>query len=243
LFDHFVTQLESFLFYYIFTKTPTKDLERNFTVWADELRAISEAIDPAAQRKGLNEFLSERFAKNMTAKDPELSDALRRYTLNSMQQYRTRYLLAKLMQYVDMAYKGIKVAGPLGEYTTLDIEHILPNNPETTLRTAFADANPNAAYDECKIRLGNLTLLEKPINIVASNNFFVAKKAEYLKCKYYLTSSIAQLNTVGKDSSINRINQKLKAFPDWTAESIEERQRLLMVLAGEVWKIMPIEVG
>ena len=32
LFDHFVTQLESFLFYYIFTKTPTKELERNFFV-------------------------------------------------------------------------------------------------------------------------------------------------------------------------------------------------------------------
>jgi len=30
LFDHFVSQLESFLFYYIFTKTPTKELERNF---------------------------------------------------------------------------------------------------------------------------------------------------------------------------------------------------------------------
>lgn len=31
LFDHFVIQLECFLFYYIFTKTPTKDLERNFS--------------------------------------------------------------------------------------------------------------------------------------------------------------------------------------------------------------------
>ena len=47
LFDYFVGQLESFLFYYIFTKTPTKDLERNFSVWADELRAIGETSDPA----------------------------------------------------------------------------------------------------------------------------------------------------------------------------------------------------
>jgi Protein of unknown function (DUF1524) len=170
----------------------------------------------------------------MTAKESELSDALKRYTLDSAQQYRTRYLLAKLTQYVDMSYKGIKVPGPLGEYMVADIEHILPNNPEMSLRKAFADASPDAKYDECKIRLGNLTLLEKPINVVASNDFFVAKKAEYLKSKYYLTSSIAQLNTVGKDSSINRINQKLKAFSDWTAESIEERQRLLMALARDV---------
>ncbi len=33
LFDHFVVQLESFLFYYIYTKTPTKELERSFSQW------------------------------------------------------------------------------------------------------------------------------------------------------------------------------------------------------------------
>jgi hypothetical protein len=45
LFDHFVQQLESFLFYYIFTKTPTKDLERNLSVGADDLREIGEITD------------------------------------------------------------------------------------------------------------------------------------------------------------------------------------------------------
>jgi hypothetical protein len=55
LFDHFVRQLESFLFYYIFTKTPTKDLERNFSVWADELREVGELADPKIQKIRLNE--------------------------------------------------------------------------------------------------------------------------------------------------------------------------------------------
>jgi hypothetical protein len=34
-------------------------------------------------------------------------------------------------------------------------------------------------------------MLEKPINIVASNDFFPKKKIEYAKCKNYLTSGIA----------------------------------------------------
>ena len=101
LFDHFVGQLESFLFFYIFTKTPTKDLERNFSVWADELRAIGQTADPVAQRAQLNNFVADRFQKNMTAKEAELTDSLKRYSLNTMQQYRTRYLLAKLTQFVD----------------------------------------------------------------------------------------------------------------------------------------------
>ena len=109
LFDHFVLQLESFLFYYIYTKTATKELERNFSLWADELRDIAEEDDQDEQVQKFNKFLKDRFAFNIQSKELELSDYLKRYTLTSMQQYRTRYLLAKLTQYVDMAYKGLKV--------------------------------------------------------------------------------------------------------------------------------------
>jgi uncharacterized protein with ParB-like and HNH nuclease domain len=243
LFDHFVTQLESFLFYYIFTKTPTKDLERNFSIWADELRAIGEEADTRKQKDRLNAFVNDRFQTNMAAKDAELSDALKRYTLYSMQKYRTHYLLAKLSQHVDMAYKGIKIPGSLGDYQASQVEHILPDNPEKSLLDDFTARNPKAVYADCKIRLGNLALLEKPINIVASNDFFVNKKAEYAKCKHYLTSSIAGLTAVGSNSSISRINEKLQSFDDWTAETIEKRQTMLINLVKEVWKITPIEAS
>lgn len=243
LFDHFVKQLESFLFYYIFTKTPTKILERNFSIWADELRAIAELTDILEQKSKLNEFLKEHFDKNMKEKEGELADDLKRYTLNSMQQYRTRYLLAKLTQYVDMAYKGLKTTGSLQDYMDLEIEHILPNNPKAGLRADFAQKNPEKEYDLYKTKLGNLTLLEKPINIVASNDFFKNKCAEYKKCKYYLTSSIAEIITVGNNSSINRMNVKLESFAEWTAEAIEKRQSLLIKLSSDIWKIEEIEVN
>jgi hypothetical protein len=241
LFDYFVTQLESFLFYYIFTKTPTKELERNFSIWADELRAISAEVDPEVQKRRLNEFIAERFARSMAVKEGELSDALKRYTLYAMQRYRTQYLLNKLTQYVDMAYRGLRVAGPLAEYNGAEIEHILPNTPETDLRDDFVARNPEADYDAYKNKLGNLTLLEKPINIVASNKFFDAKKEKYTQCKYYLTSSIARLEQVGSNSSITRINTKLLAFDNWTAEAIDRRQDLLIDLSREVWKVRPID--
>jgi uncharacterized protein with ParB-like and HNH nuclease domain len=241
LFDYFVEQLESFLFYYIFTETPTKELERNFSIWADELRAIGELSDVESQREKLNHFVADHFQKGMLAKEQALTDALRRYTLDSMQQYRTRYLLSKLTQFVDMAYKGQKTPGPLSEYATLEIEHILPDKPQASLLEAWAHQNLGAPYDKYKIKLGNLTLLEKPINIVASNDFFSQKKQEYTKSQHYLTSSIAGINVVGKNSSINRINTKLKAFDHWTAVSIDERQELLIGLAREVWKTAPLD--
>lgn len=241
LFDHFVAQLESFLFYYIFTKTPTKDLERNFSMWADELRAISEAAGRKDQESRLNKFVHERFQKNMTDKDTELTDAMKRYSLDGMQKYRTRYLLAKLTQHVDMAYKGLNDGGSLQNYVDLEIEHILPDNPKKDLRADFTNTNRGKDYDEYKNKLGNLTLLEKPINIVASNDFFKKKSPEYKKCKHYLTSSIVELNTVGKNSSINRINKKLKAFENWNAKSIDDRQDLLIRLTKDIWSTQEIE--
>lgn len=241
LFDHFVVQLESFLFCYIYTKTPTRELERSFSQWADELRDIAGLKDAETQKQQLNDFIDKRFRASMDGKRNELSDALKRYTIKSMQQYRTRYFLAKLTQFVDMAYKGVTTPGSLDDYMVLEMEHILPNTPEPELRQSFTTSNPGASYDEYKDRLGNFTLLEKPINIVASNSFFGAKKAEYKKCKHYLTSSIVELTVVGKNSSINRINEKLEAFDNWTAASIDRRQAMLIELAKDVWKTSLIE--
>lgn len=242
LFDHFVTQLESFLFYYIFTKTPTKDLERNFSLWADELRTISDFTDAAKQRAALNAFVADRFENNMAAKSQELSDALKRFSLYTMQQYRTRYLLARLTQHVDMAFSGLKSPGSLEPYTTLEIEHILPDTPSPELLATWAVENPGAGYDDYKNKLGNLTLLEKPINIVASNEFYSAKLAEYRKSNNYLTRSLVELTEVGQNTSISRINDKLAAFDTWNATSIDQRHALLMALAKDVWKTAPIEV-
>ena len=242
LFDHFVAQLESFLFYYIFTKTPTKDLERSFSQWADELRVIAETTDPVKQKVQLNVFVADRFEKNMGGKSQELADALKRFTLYSMQQYRTRYLLARLTQHVEMAFSGLKVSGSLEPFTKLEIEHILPDNPKAELRGTWTAENPNAIYDDYKNRLGNLTLLEKPINVVASNDFYTAKQDEYRKSGNYLTRSLVELTDVGQNTSISRINAKLEAFPAWSAAAIERRHALLIALAQEVWKTTAIDV-
>lgn len=242
LFDHFVAQLESFLFYYIFTKTPTKDLERNFSLWADEIRTIAGISDPINQRVALNAFVADRFEKNMVAKSQELADALKRLSLYSMQQYRTRYFLARLTQHVDMAFSGLKSPGSLEPFTNLEIEHILPDTPTAALREQWAAENPGASYDEYKNKLGNLTLLEKPINIVVGNDFYLAKQAEYSKSNNYLTRSLVELTTVGQNTSISRINEQLESFPMWNATSIDKRHGLLIALARDVWKTKPVDV-
>ena len=241
LFDQFVAQLENFLFFYIFTKTPTKDLERSFSLWANEVRDIAHLENLQAQRQGLNKFVSERFDPAMVEKKVELEDALGRLRLDSMQKYRMRYLLACLTQHVDMAFNGQKARDNLDPYFKLEIEHILPNNPENDLRNSWQEKHPELIYDEYKNRLGNLTLLEKPINIVAGNDFYTGKVPKYAKSGNYLTKSLSALEDLGQDTSITCINEKLCAFEKWDAEDIERRQSLLIALAQEIWKTTEIK--
>jgi Protein of unknown function (DUF1524) len=179
----------------------------------------------------------------MEAKAQELTDALKRLTLHTMQQYRTRYLLARLTQHVEMAFNGVKTASNWGAFSNLEIEHILPNTPTLELRALWTADNPQASYDDYKNRLGNLPLLEKPINIVAGNDFYAAKQAEYRKSGNYLTRSLVALTEVGKNTSVSRINEKLMAFPTWNATSIEDRHGMMVDLARDVWKTTPIESG
>jgi hypothetical protein len=128
LFDHFVTQLESFLFYYIFTKTPTKTWKRTSPPGRMNCAALPPWRRRRAKRK--DQRLRRRsFPKEHGRQGAGISDALKRFSLYSMQQYRTRYLLARLAQHVDLAFSGVKVAGSLEPYTTLEIEHILPDIP------------------------------------------------------------------------------------------------------------------
>lgn len=84
--------------------------------------------------------------------------------------------------------------------------------------------------------------MEKPINIVAGNDFYTAKQAEYRKSSNYLTRSLVELTNVGQNTSISRINEKLESFPAWDAASVEKRHGMLMALARDVWKTTPIEV-
>ena len=241
LFNHLVVQLESYLFYNIFTKTQSKEVERLFSIWADDLRAIAATTDPAAQRTKFNDFLTNRLQAGLNAKEVELADALKRYHFYSMQQYRTRYLLRKLAQHVDMAFKGLKEPGSLNEYKGFEIEHILPNTPSDALMVDFEEKNKDRYYDHEKNRLGNLTLLEKPLNIIAGNDFFALKKAKYLECSSYLTRSLVRRAEGGQNTSISRINVKLAAFEEWTAASIDKRHELLAALAKEIWSITPME--
>ncbi|MGF6430946.1 MULTISPECIES: hypothetical protein [Bradyrhizobium] len=51
------------------------------------------------------------------------------------------------------------------------------------------------------------------------------------------------LSPVGRNSSITRINEKLQAFENCSANDIEQRRDMLIALGKDVWRTSPIDVS
>lgn len=242
VFDHIVRQLEAYLFYVLYTSTLSKELERLYGVQAVKLRAIAAIPGIDAQIAAIDQFVAQEWRSFMDEKARALEVALTSYANGTTQRkFRTKYLLARLSQVADAAYQGVPAEGGLGAYKKMEIEHILPNTPNSGY-DAIWDANPengSRSYADAKESLGNLTLLEKPINIVASNDFYDKKRPLYEKSKCYLTSTISRIEEVGKNSSVTRFNTHVAAYDAWNAASITDRQRKLTDLAKLVWTTRP----
>ena len=227
LFNHFAKQIETLVFYYFITKEPTKEFERNFSKWAKSVLRIKS-------REELNNFVKENIQPVITSKENEYKLYFTETRQNNLQQYRIRYILAKIAQYLDQERLGSYIPQVLDNYITkgVEIEHILPFNPTESLRNEIGEE-----YDDLKIRLGNLTLLEKTMYIVVGNDFFSKKVIEYSKSPFYISKSIAGLDTIGINSSVTRLNLKLRSYEYWNKETIIDRQNLLYELSKDIWKI------
>jgi len=238
IFNHLSKQVESLIFYYILTKTQTKELERKFSQWAKEIKRLG-ALSREEQKDGLNKFISEKIEPEVKSKEIEFKNNFSNFYYYTLQKYRLKYILAKITQYVDLKALGQDTDEVLDVYLkpTIQIEHILPQSPTKELVEDFEKDDSKGVYGAYMFKLGNLTLLEKPINVVAGRNFFDIKKEEYKKSNFRLTKSLAVIENVGVNSSINRMNQHLKSFTQWNKESINERQNILYNLAKKVWNI------
>ena len=95
------------------------------------------------------------------------------------------------------------------------IEHILPENaPETCF-----DEFPFETQDRWVHRLGNLTLLEAPLNRDVGNECYPIKRKAYVSSAYKITSQIPH-----------------DAPEEWAPALLSKRQRFLAKQAAHVWR-------
>ena len=233
LFNHLCRQVESLIYYVIITKQSTNELERLFAQWSVIIKKIKTKDD-------LNEFINNNMIPTVNSWNINYREWFMSISQKSMQQYRIRYILAKIAQYMDMQKQASTTPDPITEYikSGIEIEHILPFKRNEELLALYKD---EAQYNMVKSRLGNLTLLEKVINVVIGNqDFYKVKVSEYDKSQIYLTRSINHLDNIGVNNSVTTLNKTLKTWSSWDENSIEERQKMLYELSLLTWSIIPL---
>lgn len=226
MFDYLSKCIETYLFYFLFTKEQAKIYEKQFGKWNLTLGQVSSLDE-------LKVWVTDNIKPEIDKKDSEYRMRFLSFSQDDLQQYRVRYILAKIAQYVDSSRTGVVMTSSISNYVKLgvEIEHILPQTPTPEMAELIPD------YDRVKIMLGNLTLIEKSMNDVIKNKPYSEKVIEYEKSPYYITKSLAKLDSVGNNSAINRINTMLKSYDHWDAETVADRQQLLYELSLRIWTL------
>jgi hypothetical protein len=235
LFDQLAREVEDLFFVYVITREPTRDFERNFALWAVDLRNVVNGTD-------LEAFIARRFEPTKAELSTRFDDAFRRLYVGSVQQYRLRYIMAKLTQHVDLrAYGETEGTKWLSHYTgsDLEIEHIFPQRPSDESAREFGEPEDPHVAD----RLGNLVLVEKSINSSLGNKPYSQKRAVYPQSKLLLTHALAERPKVGEKTRIDVAVAGLDPFTRWNEAAVIERQGKLTSLARHIWNLPSSSAG
>ena len=222
--------VESVVYYTVINRIATNLTERVFAEWCKEIRNIITEDD-------LFRFVRAFVLPSVNSWKDNIEQSFLRLGLNSMQQYRIKFIMAKITAYIDALRIGKADTGVLANYIDngVEIEHIMP-------QTCYDKASYGVNDEEFSLlinRLGNLTLLENSINKSIQNDDYASKIKAYQQSKFYLTRSIPKLVDQGADTAITRTNKKLAAWEEWNKTSIEARQEILFRLSEEIWGINP----
>lgn len=229
--DRFKEVLESVIYYAVINKIAPNVTERTFVSWCPKLRSIRELPE-------LNAFV-EHAVKPVVAdwKQNNLSNFLR-LGLDSMQQYRIKFILGKITAYIDQLRMNNPTVTTMQAYlvSSVEIEHIMPQNCSDKAGYGMTAAE----FPVYLNRLGNLTLLENSLNKSIKNDPYPVKCTAYQMSAFYLTRSIPQLVYQGgptAGNAINKTNKLLSSWNVWNKQSIEERQQMLYDLSERIWNI------
>lgn len=232
--EYLAEQVESFFFYCNSIGIQAKNNERLFATWASKLRG-KRSIDEI--KKIIEENMTPYLKEKLVAFKSEFLN-IHHYSYNPM--YRQRYILGKLENTLQKK-AGLPLKGH-NFFETLQVEHILPQTPKDgILPPEFEDLND---YKNFVYKFGNVTLIESQINQAVNNfndlqgNWFEQKQHEYSNSDVLSTNLINHNYQIGQNTGLNRFkNDYQYSFNQWNKDAIMERQKIMLELAFDTWKI------
>ena len=221
-------QLERLFVGFVLAKEPTKVLDLIFANFSPKLREFEENHPHGKERlDNLNKLMDEWINNELNKLSLRIGGALDQLSLS--RKVTTRFVLCRVSQHLD-SICGNNVL--LSHYWGRHIEHVLPNQPTDEQRQAFDQPD---VFNMYKQKIGNLTLLEAPINTSIGRDYFESKKEAYLKSGIFMTRSITQSQAQG-NSSYTKAAALLPIYKKWDSSTINSRQQDIKQIATAIWK-------
>lgn len=121
----------------------------------------------------------------------------------------------KIVKYILAKIERHRYQVAINLYSDLyTVEHILPEKPED----GWQQFNDNDV-ENFRYRLGNLTILEKKLNLSSDNKTYEQKAALYKTSGLNITKAIAERYNI------------------WNKENIVQRQGFLAIIAQQIWQL------
>ncbi len=227
--------IESFFFFSNTLGVQAKVNELLFAQWAKNLRGVKDEA-------GVTNAVDTTIWPLASSLEPEFKDRFLNVRHSAYDPgYRLRFVLGR-MENTLLAQAGLPQVGT-EMINEMQVEHILPQTPSgwaipETLALTKGD------YESLVQRLGNVTLLEAKINQAVNNfndlngDWFEKKQSEYGNSALLTPKMFDPKFAVGKNTEVNNVKAKLGfTYAQWDAAAILHRQKMLLELAMETWKI------
>lgn len=227
--------IESFFFFSNTLGVQTKVNEHLFVHWAKSLRGVKE-------EKGVTNAVETTIWPHISNLEAQFKERFLNVRHSAYEPgYRLRFVLGR-MENTLLSQAGLPLLGS-ELINAMQVEHVLPQTPSAWVIPATI-ASSKGDYENLVQRLGNVTLLEAKIN-QAVNNFndlngewFSQKQVEYGNTALLTPKMLDPKFAVGKNTEVNNVKAKLGfTYVQWDASAIQHRQKVLLELAMETWKI------
>lgn len=227
VFEDFSSKIENLLFVYMVSGVLTKQYESLFCRWSHE------DIQYIDSKEKYEKFLNEKFLPELYKNKKIFEERFNQLSQQGLVKYKQKYILGKLAQFLEQKrgeFRSLKDV--MKKYK--EIEHIWPQEPNEAVKQA-CNLSPED-YAAWMQRLGNLTLLNKKLNIQASNAEFSVKVPYYENEDLLLTKCLVKkLDCYGKPFANCLQSYNIFPFTTWNEHCIETRQHSLTAMALTIW--------
>lgn len=249
-FDRVATALENLLFVILFTGSITREVEREFTKWAEAVRNAASLGGKQEVSSAIDTFIETQIRPELQKRASSFDVRFRTASPADITETRYKYAVAKIAQYVESLCHASRRKGDPAPHEQLtyfinkshDLEHIMPKALTEEWKAQFGSDEDRAVITEYVWRFGNLTYLESTINTAIKQSLFGQKRKAFGQSKFELTKALAKppCGSARRQAAAELLKYDYEGQSTWTRSDIDERSEVMLELAHGVWDLGPV---